>query len=46
MVTCWAGCRADYGHHGRVIARRVGRFLERQWPLERDAQNSFLADDG
>ena len=26
-----------------IIARRVGRFLERQGLLERDAENSYLA---
>lgn len=29
-----------------AIARRVGRFLERQGLLERDAENSYLAGDG
>ena len=29
----------------QVIARRVGRFLERQGLLERDEENSYLADD-
>jgi len=29
----------------QVIARRVGRFLERQGLLERDAENSYLAGD-
>ena len=29
----------------RTIIRRVGRFLERQGLLERDAENSYLAGD-
>jgi hypothetical protein len=29
----------------RTIARRVGRFLERQGLLERDAENSYLAGE-
>ena len=29
-----------------TIAYRVGRFLERQGLLERDAENSYLAGDG
>ena len=29
-----------------TIARRVGRFLERQGLLERDAENSYLSGDG
>jgi len=29
----------------QTIARRVGRFLERQGLLERDAENSYLAGD-
>ena len=28
-----------------IIARRVGRFLERQGLLERDAENSYLAGE-
>jgi hypothetical protein len=29
----------------QTIARRVGRFLERQGLLERDAENSYLAGE-
>jgi len=29
----------------QTIARRVGRFLERQGLLERDAENSYIASD-
>ena len=29
-----------------ALARRVGRFLERQGLLERDTENSYLASDG
>ena len=29
----------------QTIARRVGRYLERQGLLERDAENSYLAAD-
>jgi hypothetical protein len=29
----------------QTIARRVGRYLERQGLLERDAENSYLATD-
>ena len=28
-----------------TIAQRIGRFLERQWLLERDAENSYLTLD-
>ena len=28
-----------------TLARRVGRFMERQGLLERDAENSYLASD-
>jgi ribosomal protein S27E len=31
---------------GADLARRIGRFLERQGLLERDAENSYLAGDG
>jgi len=30
----------------QTLARRIGRFLERQGLLERDAENSYLAGDG
>jgi hypothetical protein len=29
----------------QILARRIGRFLERQGLLERDAENSYLAGD-
>jgi hypothetical protein len=29
-----------------TLARRIGRYLERQGLLERDAENSYLAGDG
>ena len=29
-----------------TLARRIGRYLERQRVLERDAENSYLAGDG
>jgi hypothetical protein len=32
-------------HLTHTIAHRVGRFLERQGLLERDAENSYLASD-
>ena len=30
----------------KTLALRIGRYLERQGPLERDAENSYLAGDG
>jgi hypothetical protein len=36
---------ADLNHLTHTIARRVGRFLERQGLLERDAENSYLSGD-
>ena len=44
---CWvkAPTRAELTHLTHTIARRVGRFLERQGLLERDAENSYLAGD-
>ena len=36
---------AELTHLTHTIARRVGRFLERQGLLERDAENSYLAGD-
>ena len=36
---------AELTQLSQTIARRVGRFLERQGLLERDAENSYLADD-
>ena len=29
----------------QTLARRIGRFLERRGLLERDAENSYLAED-
>jgi hypothetical protein len=36
---------AELTHLTHTIAQRVGRFLERQGLLERDAENSYLAGD-
>ncbi len=36
---------AELTHLAHVIAHRVGRFLERQGLLERDAENSYLTCD-
>ena len=36
---------AELTHLAHVIAHRVGRFLERQGLLERDAENSYLTYD-
>ncbi len=36
---------AELTHLTHTIARRVGRSLERQGLLERDAENSYLAGD-
>jgi hypothetical protein len=36
---------AELTRLAHTIARRVGRFLERQGLLERDAENSYLATD-
>jgi hypothetical protein len=30
----------------QILAQRIGRYLERQGLLERDAENSYLAGDG
>jgi len=35
----------ELNHLAHTIARRVGRFLERQGLLERDEENSYLAGD-
>jgi hypothetical protein len=35
----------ELNHLTHTIARRVGRFLERQGLLERDAENSYLSGD-
>lgn len=37
---------AELTHMAHTIAHRVGRFLERQGLLERDAENSYLTSDG
>jgi hypothetical protein len=37
---------AELAQLTHTIAHRVGRFLERQGLLERDAENSYLAGDG
>ena len=37
---------AELNHLAHTIARRVGRFLERQGLLERDEENRYLAGDG
>jgi hypothetical protein len=36
---------AELTHLTHTIARRIGRFLEREGLLERDAENSYLAGD-
>ena len=36
---------AELTHLAHIIAHRVGRFLEHQGPLERDAENSYLTYD-
>ena len=36
---------AELTHFAHTIARRVGRFLERQGLLERDATSSYLAGE-
>ena len=36
---------AELTHLTHAIAQRVGRFLERQGLLERDAENSYLSGD-
>ena len=33
-------------HLTQFLARRIGRYLERQGLLERDAENSYLAGNG
>lgn len=44
---CWvkAPTSAELTQLAHTIAHRVGRFLERQGLLERDAENSYLAGD-
>jgi hypothetical protein len=41
-----APTNAELAQLTHTIAHRVGRFLERQGLLERDAENSYLAGDG
>ena len=36
----------ERSHLTQILARRIGRYLERQGLLERDAENSYLAGDG
>jgi hypothetical protein len=36
---------ADLAYLARTIAHRIGRFLERQELLQRDAENSYLTGD-
>ena len=36
---------AELAELTQTLARRIGRFLERQGMLERDAENSYLAGD-
>ena len=36
---------AELAHLTGTLARRIGRYLERQGLLERDAENSYLAGD-
>ena len=36
---------AELAGLAQSVARRIGRFLERQGLLERDAENSYLAGD-
>ena len=48
MAANSAGSRhrpASNSRNWHIIAQRVGRFLERQGLLERDAENSYLASD-
>jgi hypothetical protein len=40
-----APASAELTHLTETLARRVGRYLERQGLLERDAENSYLAGD-
>jgi hypothetical protein len=37
---------AELAHLAQILAHRIGRFLERQGRLERDAENSYLAGEG
>ena len=36
----------ELAHLTQTLARRIGLYLERQGPLERDAENSYPAGDG
>jgi hypothetical protein len=47
LLFCWvkAPTSAELTRLAHTIAHRVGRFLERQGLLERDAENSYLALD-
>jgi hypothetical protein len=44
---CWvrAPTSAELAGLTQTLARRIGRYLERQGLLERDAENSYLAGD-
>jgi hypothetical protein len=41
-----APSRAELDRLTQTLAQRIGRYLERQGLLERDAENSYLAGDG
>jgi GNAT superfamily N-acetyltransferase len=41
-----APSNGELSHLTQFLARRIGRYLERQGLLERDAENSYLAGDG
>jgi len=40
-----APSRAELARLTQILAQRIGRYLERQGLLERDAENSYLAGD-
>ncbi len=44
---CWvkAPTSAELNQLTQTLARRIGRYLERQGLLERDAENSYQASD-
>ncbi len=45
---CWvkASSSTELARLTQTLAQRIGRYLERQGLLERDAENSYLAGDG
>jgi hypothetical protein len=45
MSTASMGQLADHSRANSTIARRFGRYLDRQGLLERDAENSYLTTD-